>query len=38
MKAIVLGGCGAQGMFTTRDLVGGDVFDEVVIVDIDILV
>ena len=36
MKAIVLGGCGAQGMFTTRDLVGGDVFDEVVIVDIDL--
>lgn len=36
MKAVLLGGCGAQGMFATRSLVEGGVFDEVVIADIDL--
>jgi lysine 6-dehydrogenase len=36
VKAIVLGGAGAQGIYTTKDLVSGDVFDEIVIADIDV--
>ena len=36
MKAVILGGAGAQGIFATRDLVSGNVFDEIVIADINI--
>ncbi len=36
MRAIVIGGCGAQGSFTTRDMVKRNVFDEVVIADINL--
>jgi lysine 6-dehydrogenase len=36
MKAIVIGGCGAQGSFTTMDMVKRHVFDEVVIADINL--
>lgn len=36
MKAVLLGGCGAQGMFATRSLVEGSVFNEIVIADIDL--
>ena len=35
-RAIVLGGCGAQGSFATRDLVKRSVFDEVVIADLNL--
>lgn len=35
MKVLVLGGAGAMGMVTTRDLAESNVFDEVVIGDID---
>lgn len=35
-KAIVLGGCGAQGSFATRDMVRRSVFDEIVIADLDL--
>lgn len=36
MKALLLGGCGAQGIFAARALVEGSVFDEIVIADIDL--
>lgn len=36
MKAVILGGAGAQAMFTVRELVRTDVFDEIVIADINL--
>ena len=35
-RVIVLGGCGAQGSFATRDLVKRGVFDEIVIADLNL--
>lgn len=36
MKVVVLGGCGAQGLFAVKEFIAGDVFSEVVIADIDL--
>ena len=36
MKALVLGGCGAMGSETTRDLVNTSSFDEIVVADVDV--
>jgi saccharopine dehydrogenase-like NADP-dependent oxidoreductase len=36
MKAVLLGGCGAQGSFASRDMVKRNVFDKVVIADLDL--
>jgi lysine 6-dehydrogenase len=36
MKAIVLGGCGAMGTETTRDLAATSDFDEITIADLDV--
>jgi saccharopine dehydrogenase-like NADP-dependent oxidoreductase len=36
LRIVVLGGCGAQGSFATRDIVRRGVFDEVVVADLDI--
>lgn len=35
MKVLVLGGCGAMGSETTRDLVATSNFDEIVVADVD---
>lgn len=36
MKVLVLGGCGAMGSETTRDLVATSNFDEIVVADVDV--